>query len=146
MVVWPLGPTHSENIIGLVLNKAFFWQTHATVKLSPRQRKAVSRLLDEPAGFSAGLTTRHYVGLTKASRATAYREIIDLIEKGLLWHHNGQGRNVRYELMMPGTNISPTNLSLLENGRVDIGKHRAEQLAKAFGVHPAVIMFPEYES
>ena len=42
--------------------------------------------------------------------------------------------------------ISQTNISLLENGRVDIGKKRAEQLAKAFGVHPATIMFPEYES
>ena len=41
--------------------------------------------------------------------------------------------------------ISPTNLSLLENDRVDIGKRRAEQLAKAFKVHPAIIMFPEYE-
>lgn len=29
---------------------------------------------------------------------------------------------------------------------MDIGKKRAEQLAKAFGVHPAIIMFPEYES
>jgi transcriptional regulator with XRE-family HTH domain len=42
--------------------------------------------------------------------------------------------------------ISPSNISLLENGRVEIGKKRAEQLAKAFGVHPAIIMFPEYES
>jgi len=42
--------------------------------------------------------------------------------------------------------ITETNLSLLENDRVDIGKKRAEQLAKAFSVHPAIIMFPEYES
>ena len=42
--------------------------------------------------------------------------------------------------------ISPTNLSLLENGRIDIGKKRAEQLARAFNIHPAIIMFPEYES
>ena len=42
--------------------------------------------------------------------------------------------------------IGATNLSLLENGKVDIGKRRAEQLAKAFDVHPATIMFPEYES
>jgi transcriptional regulator with XRE-family HTH domain len=42
--------------------------------------------------------------------------------------------------------ISPTNLSLLENEKVDIGKKRAEQLAKAFNVHPATIMFPEYEA
>lgn len=42
--------------------------------------------------------------------------------------------------------ISPTNLSLLENGRIEIGKKRVEQLAKAFNVHPAIIMFPEYEA
>lgn len=42
--------------------------------------------------------------------------------------------------------ISATNISSLENERVEIGKRRAEQLAKAFSVHPAMIMFPEYES
>ena len=41
--------------------------------------------------------------------------------------------------------IAMTNLSLLENDKVDIGKRRAERLAKALGVHPAIIMFPEYE-
>jgi transcriptional regulator with XRE-family HTH domain len=42
--------------------------------------------------------------------------------------------------------INASNISLLENGRVEIGKKRAEHLAKAFDVHPAIIMFPEYES
>ena len=42
--------------------------------------------------------------------------------------------------------INASNISLLENQRVEIGKRRAEQLAKAFDVHPAIIMFPEYES
>ncbi|MGR3173124.1 MAG: helix-turn-helix domain-containing protein [Candidatus Scalindua sp.] len=42
--------------------------------------------------------------------------------------------------------ISVTNLSLLENEKIDIGKKRAEQLAKAFDVHPAIIIFPEYEA
>ena len=41
--------------------------------------------------------------------------------------------------------VSATNISLLENGKVEIGKRLAEQLAKAFGIHPAIIMFPEYE-
>ena len=44
------------------------------------------------------------------------------------------------------SSISATNISLLENGRVEIGKRRVEQLAKAFDVHPAIIMFPEYEA
>ncbi len=42
--------------------------------------------------------------------------------------------------------ISVTNISFLENKKVEIGKRRAEQLAKAFNVHPAIIMFPEYEA
>lgn len=42
--------------------------------------------------------------------------------------------------------INATNISMLENGKVDIGKRRAEQLAAAFDVHPAIIMFPEYEA
>ena len=41
--------------------------------------------------------------------------------------------------------MSPTNISLLENSRVEIGKRRVLQLAKAFRVHPAIIMFPEFE-
>lgn len=43
-------------------------------------------------------------------------------------------------------NITSTNLSALENDRIEIGKRRAEQLAEAFGIHPATIMFPEYEA
>ena len=42
--------------------------------------------------------------------------------------------------------INATNISLLENEKVEIGKKRAEQIAKAFDVHPAIIMFPEYEA
>jgi transcriptional regulator with XRE-family HTH domain len=42
--------------------------------------------------------------------------------------------------------INATNISLLEHDKLEIGKRRAEQLAKAFEVHPAIIMFPEYES
>ncbi len=42
--------------------------------------------------------------------------------------------------------IQGTNISLLENDKIEIGKRRAEQLAKAFSVHPAIIMFPEYEA
>jgi len=41
--------------------------------------------------------------------------------------------------------ISASNISLLENEKVDIGKKRAEQIARAFDIHPAIIMFPEYE-
>ena len=42
--------------------------------------------------------------------------------------------------------INVTNISLLENEKIEIGKRRAEQLAKSFDIHPAIIMFPEYEA
>lgn len=50
------------------------------------------------------------------------------------------------EKLAAESGLNAKNISMLENGRIDIGKKRAEQLAKAFGVHPAIIMFPEYES
>jgi transcriptional regulator with XRE-family HTH domain len=43
-------------------------------------------------------------------------------------------------------NINAANISLLEHDKLEIGKKRILQLANAFGVHPAIIMFPEYES
>ena len=44
------------------------------------------------------------------------------------------------------SSINITNISLLENDKIAIGKKRVLQLANAFDVHPAIIMFPEYES
>lgn len=42
--------------------------------------------------------------------------------------------------------ITVKNISMLENNKIELGKKRAEQLAHAFDIHPAIIMFPEYES
>ena len=42
--------------------------------------------------------------------------------------------------------ISQTNISAIENGRVEIGKQRAISIAEALSVHPASIMFADYES
>ena len=50
------------------------------------------------------------------------------------------------EQLAERSGISATNISLLENDRVDIGKKRAEALARAFNIHPAIIMFPGYDS
>lgn len=40
--------------------------------------------------------------------------------------------------------IAATNISRLENGHMDLGKQRAIALSKAFGVHPATLMFPDF--
>jgi transcriptional regulator with XRE-family HTH domain len=43
------------------------------------------------------------------------------------------------------TGISQTNISAIENGRVEIGKQRAIVIAEALNVHPASIMFADYD-
>ena len=43
------------------------------------------------------------------------------------------------------TGISQSNISNMESGRQQIGRDRALILAKALKVHPAVILFPNYE-
>ncbi len=90
----------SETIIVHVLAKAEFWQRNAQVNMNERQRKVVNRLLDAGEGqFLGGLTTRKYVALTKISRATAFREISELVDKGVLKKDpTSKGRNVRYDL------------------------------------------------
>ncbi len=42
--------------------------------------------------------------------------------------------------------MTASSISLMENERVEVGKKRVEQLARVFDIHPAIIMFPEYES
>ena len=43
------------------------------------------------------------------------------------------------------TGISQANISAIENGRVEIGKQRAIVMAEALNVHPASIMFADYD-
>lgn len=43
------------------------------------------------------------------------------------------------------TNIPQSNLSALENGTRTLGRERALTLAKALKVHPAVLLFPDFD-
>ena len=83
--------------LSLALDKARFWRRHAGASLTERQQKVVNRLLDAGRdGFEGGLTTRKFVGLTGASRATAFREIEDLLTRGILVRRAGGGRSASY--------------------------------------------------
>jgi transcriptional regulator with XRE-family HTH domain len=42
------------------------------------------------------------------------------------------------------TKISQTNISAIENGRIQVGKDRSITLAKALNVHPAAIIFADF--
>lgn len=92
--------TAAEQTVANTLAKARFWLRHQATNLNERQRKALNRLLDAgPDGFEGGMNTRKYMGLTKTSRATAYRELADLVEKGCLQPTGKGGRSSGYEIL-----------------------------------------------
>jgi len=92
----------SEQLLGNVLAKGEFWRDHAGVPLSERQRKVVNRLLDAgPGGFEGGLTTRKYASLAGVSRVTAFREISQLLEQGMVKQNPGGGRSASYAIVWP---------------------------------------------
>lgn len=79
--------------------KSRFWETHATTVLNARQIKVLTRLLDAgKKGFEGAMTTRKYMQLTKTSRATAYRELSELVEKKCLTPLNKKGRSSAYKI------------------------------------------------
>ncbi|MDL2291338.1 Fic family protein, partial [Desulfovibrio sp. OttesenSCG-928-F20] len=84
-------------VVENTLAKAAFWKKHTDAIVNERQKKVLNRLLDAgPDGFAGGLTTRKYMGMTKASRSTAWREIDDMLQKGLLRPLPGGGRSAAY--------------------------------------------------
>lgn len=89
----------SEASISRAFERAEFWKINAGKELNRNQRKVVDKLMEAgPNGFEGGLTTRKYVSMTRTSRATAYRDISDLVEKGILTRNKSKGRSVSYRL------------------------------------------------
>jgi len=92
----------SENIMGLVLDKASFWYHNSQTQLTDRQRKVINKLLDAGKdGFTGGLTNRKYAAITGISRATATRELQHLLELGVIKANAGKGRSASYDLVWP---------------------------------------------
>lgn len=66
--------------------------------LNERQDKAIARMFREgPDGFKGGLSAENYIGITRASRATATRDLADLVRIGALVR-TGERRHTRYHL------------------------------------------------
>lgn len=71
---------------------------HMRGRMNPRQEKALLRMLDEGLdGFEGGMSADKYIRLTETSRATATRDLQDLVEKGALIRR-GELRHTRYFL------------------------------------------------
>jgi len=81
--------------LSAVLAKARFRERVQGVALNNRQRLVLNRLLD---GFEGKLTTSKYAKLAKCSQDTALRDILPLVERGILVRNPEGGRSTSYAL------------------------------------------------
>jgi len=81
--------------LGSVLAKARFWESIDNVSLNERQRLVLNRLLD---GFEGKLSTMKYAKLAKCSHDTALRDILLLVEHGIIARNPAGGRSTSYAL------------------------------------------------
>jgi len=89
----------ADRRIDHVLKKATFWQQHGQSALNERQIKVLNRLLDAgPDGFEGGINARKYMSLADVSKATATRDLTELVEKGCLVQREGGGRSTSYDI------------------------------------------------
>ena len=67
-------------------------------QLNERQEKVIARMFREGLdGFKGGLSAENYISIAKTSRATATRDLQDLVAKGALTK-TGELRHTRYRL------------------------------------------------
>jgi Fic family protein len=79
--------------------KAKFYQ-RLRGQLNERQEKVIARMFREGIdGFKGGLSAENYISITRTSRATATRDLQDLVGKAAL-ARTGERRHARYYLNM----------------------------------------------
>jgi Fic family protein len=82
--------------------KAQFRQLPAYVRANERQRKVLDHLLlAGDGGFLGGMTADKYVKITGVSKATATRDLTDMLEQKLL-RVEGVGKATRYAIAVAG--------------------------------------------
>ena len=96
----------SQAVVRDARDKGQFWLRAAQCQTNERQRKVLERLLEaghagSGGGFLGGMTTDKYAKITGTSKATATRDLADLIANGLL-RVEGLGKATRYAVNVPG--------------------------------------------
>jgi len=102
---WHLGILKSAMIEALknieyVIQKTKFWDRYRKDALNERQIKVLTKILDLGSdNFEGGIHTKKYMAITKTSKATAVRDISQLVTLGCIKQIEGsKGRSVRYEV------------------------------------------------
>jgi len=109
-IKWFVGCLHRAIIDAIstfngILYKTHFWEGLAEVSLNERQRIIINLML---SNFEGKLTTSKWAKLTKCSQDTAYRDILDLMDNGILIKNQEGGRSTSYSLVHDLTAGNPT--------------------------------------
>jgi Fic family protein len=92
--------------VAFYIGKARFYDRFRGA-FNERQEKALGRMFREgPSGFKGGLSAENYISITRTSRATATRDLHDLVEQGALTR-TGERRHTRYWLNLPELQSTP---------------------------------------
>lgn len=107
------GCVQSQAVVKQAVEKAAFRLRAANVSVNERQTKVLNRLLEAGSselggGFLGGMTAEKYSKITGASKATATRDLADLLSKGLL-RVEGVGKATRYAINVEGWNRPETS-------------------------------------
>ena len=86
---------NSHVLLEDILFKDAFWQKFSAEALNQRQLEIINRLLD---GIEGKLTSSKYAKMAKCSQDSAYRDILDLVKKGILVKSSEGGRSTSYLL------------------------------------------------
>jgi Fic family protein len=86
-----------NDTVRFAIKKAAFFDNHQHL-LNERQYKVIKRMLSEGENeFIGGINARKYLAIAKTSKATATRDLQDLVEKKLIIQQ-GAGRSVGYQV------------------------------------------------
>ncbi len=91
--------TEAELYIDFTLKKTRFFDRYKD-QLNDRQLAVTKRMLEEgPKGFEGGMNARKYIGITKTSKATATRDMQQLLETGaFILAGKAGGRSTSYQV------------------------------------------------
>lgn len=91
---------HTTRLAEFIIAKAKFYD-HYRGRFNARQGKVIERMFREgPGGFQGGLSAENYLRITGTSRATATRDLAELVTLGALTK-SGTGKGTRYQLFLP---------------------------------------------
>ncbi|MFP6791480.1 MAG: Fic family protein [Thalassolituus sp.] len=82
--------------VATIFEKTEFWQRHKNTALSERQKAVLNKVFKAgKEGFPNGISAQKYAALGKCSKATATRDLGDLLAKKCV-RSEGVGRGLRY--------------------------------------------------